>query len=52
MLLDSSNSAVKNMKLSDFFSNLRGLKYWSYQLFDALNIDPTNFLRPPSNSFS
>ena len=50
MLSDSSKSAfkmasedpkkkllksTKNMKLSDFFSNLWGLNYQSYQLFEA-----------------
>ena len=31
MLLKST----KNMKLSDFFSDLQGLNYQSYQLFEA-----------------
>ena len=42
MLSDSSKSAFKmasedkkNMKLSGFFSNLWGLNYQSYQLFEA-----------------
>ena len=50
MLSDSSKSALKmasedpqkiwlkstkNMKLSAFFSDLRGLNYQSYQLFEA-----------------
>ena len=50
MLSDSSKSAfkmaledpqkillksTKNMKLSGFFSDLRGLNYQSYQLFEA-----------------
>ena len=28
-------TSTKNMKLSDFFSDLRGLNYPSYQLFEA-----------------
>ena len=50
MLSDSSKNALKmasedpqkniaekykNIKLSGFFSNLRGLKYQSYQFFEA-----------------
>ena len=27
--------STKNMKLSDFYSDLRGLNYPSYQLFEA-----------------